>query len=62
MTPPRDSFPRPQRPKAAPPEQRSAELIEVQRRLKREAAERRAQPPGDAAAPAVSVSPDQGEG
>jgi hypothetical protein len=41
MTPPQGSFPRPSRPKSPSPAERSVELADAQRRLKREAAERR---------------------
>jgi capsid protein len=41
MTPPSRSFPRPPRPRAASPAERGAEFAEIQRQLKREAAERR---------------------
>jgi hypothetical protein len=41
MTPPQGSSPRPPRPRAASPAERSAEFLETQRRLKEEAAERR---------------------
>jgi hypothetical protein len=41
MTPPQSSFPRPQKPRSASPAERSEEFAEAQRRLKREAAERR---------------------
>jgi hypothetical protein len=40
---PQGSFPRPPKPKAASPAERSAEFAETQQRLKSEAAERRAQ-------------------
>ena len=42
MTPPQDSSPRPPRPKAASPAERSEQLATTQRRLKQEAADRRA--------------------
>jgi hypothetical protein len=41
MTPPQGSFPRPRKPRAASPAERSAEFAEVQRQLKRDAAARR---------------------
>ena len=41
MTPPHHSSPRPPKPRSASPAERSAEFAEAQRRLKREAAERR---------------------
>lgn len=41
MTPPSGSFPRPPKPKAPSPAERSAELADVQRQLKQQAAERR---------------------
>jgi hypothetical protein len=41
MTPPEASYPRPPKPRSASPAERSAEFAETQRRLKREAAERR---------------------
>jgi len=43
MTPPQGSSPRPPRPRSASPAERSVELQEAQRRMKEEAAERRAQ-------------------
>jgi hypothetical protein len=45
MTPPQGSFPRPPKPKPASPAERGAEFAEAQRRLKEEAAERRAAAP-----------------
>ena len=50
MAPSQSSFPRPPRPKAASPAERSEEFAEIQRNLKAEAAERRANQP-EAAAP-----------
>jgi hypothetical protein len=41
MTPPQGSFPRPRKPRAASPAERSAEFAEIQRQLKRDAAARR---------------------
>ena len=48
MTPPQRAVPRPAQ-KSASPADRSAEFIETQRRLKREAAERRLKAADDAA-------------
>ena len=43
MTPPEVPYSRPSRPRSASPADRGAEFAETQRRLKREAAERRQQ-------------------
>jgi hypothetical protein len=48
VTPPQRAVPRPTQ-RSASPADRSADLIETQRRLKREAAERRVKASGDAA-------------
>jgi hypothetical protein len=61
MAPPQPAFPRPAK-KSASPAERSEELAEVQRRLKREAAERRLQSDGTRTSPRAGSSKSRSHG